>query len=209
MGVESDGVVEGLEHAVADAEPLATAQVDAVLFALDYEIVDEQILEGAHVDAKLRAFQVKAAKPLDAQIFDVEEGDLSAQPVNFRENLIDAVDDNLQALDGNVFIVGFGQGPFVQQHMSERAFFVRFFQENIVAELKTGITTQVYRARHFVRSGLTDYDRTALIDCFLEGNGIVNSTGFGTKTKGRGIGKTDILGKELVTKKREDKKTDC
>ena len=40
------------------------------------------VLEGADVDGILRPAQIQAAETLDTQVFDVEEGELTVQPID-------------------------------------------------------------------------------------------------------------------------------
>jgi len=114
MGVEGHSIVSCLKNSVADCETLAAPQMHPVLESLDDHVVDNQILKGADMNGKLSLAEVQTAEMFDSQILDVEECQLPAQSVDVLECVkIDSIHDDLEPINRDVFIIGFGQGTFV------------------------------------------------------------------------------------------------
>ncbi len=81
MSVERNGVVECLEPAMSNIEPLSPTQVDTILVSLDVTISDADVLERTHVNAKRGRGQVGDVEPIHLQVFHVEHGDMSQQSI--------------------------------------------------------------------------------------------------------------------------------
>ena len=96
---------------------------------------------------------------------------------------IHAVDDDAQALDGDVFVVGFGERALVEEHVGERPLFVGFFQEDVVTENDRGVAADENGAGDFVGAGLADDDRAGLVEGALERLGVGEAGGFGREAE--------------------------
>src|SRR4029077_15226286 len=107
--------------ALADGEALAASEMHSVLVAFDHDIVDDQVFERAYVDDVLRLASVETAKVRDAQVFHIEKGELAVESIDQEITHVDAIDDDLQAVDGDVFVIGLGQRALVEQHVGKRS----------------------------------------------------------------------------------------
>ena len=136
MGVQCHGIIAGLENAVANSKILSATEMHAVLLTLDNDVVDEKVFKRAYLDGELRMPHVEAAEMFDAQILDVKKRELTAQAINLIDELVHAVDDDLQTLNRDVFVIGLGQRALVQQNVHERPALVRFFEEYDIAKLQ-------------------------------------------------------------------------
>ena len=77
VGVEGYCVVERGEVAVGDFECFAAPEVHAVLLAVDDGVAHDNVFERANLYAELPILQVEAAEVFYAQVFYVEEREVS------------------------------------------------------------------------------------------------------------------------------------